>query len=221
MSGSYAAVADANPYGLVALRSRGIKYWWAGIGLLVFAVAYVAPVVAAYRQPAAPPKTTPLPALSLPDIAVPLLRVPKLHALPGLPPVQHAAAQQRRAVPTQIPAARTAVRRRVPVVSDTHAQVAPAPKPSSAAPADPFANAPVVSDDIGIRVALPASAAAPAPPVATTDPATPAPTTDPATGATAPGNAATSDAANTDPSTAAPAGATAAPASEPSVPNDS
>ncbi|MDX6465891.1 MAG: large repetitive protein, partial [Gaiellaceae bacterium] len=215
MSGSYAAVADANPYGLVALRSRGIKYWWAGIGLLVFAVAYVAPVVAAYRQPAAPPKTTPLPALSLPDIAVPLLRVPKLHALPGLPPVQHAAAQQRRAVPTQIPAARTAVRRRVPVVSDTHAQIAPAPKTSSAAPADPFANAPVVSDDIGNPVALPASAAAPAPPVATTDPATPAPTTDPAIPAPA------SDAANTDPSTAAPAGATAAPASEPSVPNDS
>ena len=30
----YAAVAADNPYGLVALRMRGVKYIWAGISLL-------------------------------------------------------------------------------------------------------------------------------------------------------------------------------------------
>ncbi|MBV8479401.1 MAG: hypothetical protein JOY72_03775, partial [Actinobacteria bacterium] len=77
----YASVAAANPYGLVALRARKVKYLWSALSILVLASLYVAPLVLVFRQPAIPATVTPLPSLSLPNVAAPILRVPKLHAL--------------------------------------------------------------------------------------------------------------------------------------------
>ena len=85
----YASVAVANPYGLTALRYRGVKYYWVGISLLVLSIVYVAPLVAALRAPSFPGPTTPLPALALPNVPVPLLRVPTVHRLAPLPAVPH------------------------------------------------------------------------------------------------------------------------------------
>src|SRR3954452_10905371 len=96
----YAAVAAANPYGFVALRSRGVKYYWAGLGLVVLVALYAAPIAVVFRQAAIPAPTTPLHNLAVPNFAVPLLRVPKLHAVAPIPalPKSHAqtatAAQQ-------------------------------------------------------------------------------------------------------------------------------
>jgi hypothetical protein len=183
----YAAVAAANPYGFVALRSRGVKYYWAGLGLVVLAAMYAMPIAAVFRQAAIPAPSKPLPNLAIPNVAIPLLRVPKLHALAPLPPLAKAhapaptAAQQ-----THAPAATKPVRRRVPVISDTHTQVAPTAKASSSKPTDPFASAPVVSDEVGTPVALPSTTAA-APTTAGTTQTTPpdtanaAPTTAPTT----------------------------------------
>src|SRR5256885_5276853 len=84
-TGSYASVAAAQPFGLTALRFRGIRYWWAGLGLLVLGAAYIGPVVLAFRQPAAAAPSVPLPALSVPSVAFPLLRTPTLHVQPALP----------------------------------------------------------------------------------------------------------------------------------------
>src|SRR6185437_10029649 len=76
----------------------------------------------------------------------------------------------------------------VPVVSDVHAQAPRAPKTSKGATKDPFANVPVVSDNVGTPGAL----AATTPPVqAPAQPASPAaPSTPPATPA---GDSSTTD----------------------------
>src|SRR5438034_3685377 len=68
---AYASVAVAQPYGLVALRFRGIKYWWSGLGLAVLAALYVTPIAAVFRQPALAPPSVRLPALSVPAIGFP------------------------------------------------------------------------------------------------------------------------------------------------------
>ena len=57
---------------------------------------------------------------------------------------------------------RKVVRRRVPVVTDKHSQVVSSRSGAQPAAHDPFANAPVVADEIGAVVALPPDAAVPA-----------------------------------------------------------
>src|SRR5436853_7680 len=50
-TGSYAAVAAEQPFGLVALRFRGVRYWWAGLGLAVLGPLYAAPSRSQRRRP--------------------------------------------------------------------------------------------------------------------------------------------------------------------------
>ncbi len=164
-------MAESNPYGLVALRMRGVKYVWAGVSLLVLAVIYVAPTLAALRQPTIPAAKAALPSLTLPNFSVPLLKVPKVHRLAPLPPLHHAApATQSAVTPVQQPVAQHAVRRRVPVVSDSHAQAPKQTTSGSATAKDPFANVPVVGDSVGTPVALPSSSTAAAPTAPATAP---------------------------------------------------
>ena len=168
---AYASVAANNPWGIVALRSRGIKYVWSILGLVVLVALYAGPILAAFRTPAFAAPVDSLPALAVPRLPAPLLSKPKLHPLAPLPPLaaSHAAGAKAQASSPQ--ATRKAVRQKAPVVVDKHAQVEAAKKSSGAAK-DPFANAPVVVDTVGMPVALPAaspagagsSAAAPAPP---------------------------------------------------------
>jgi hypothetical protein len=175
-TGSYAAVAAQQPFGLVALRFRGIKYWWAGLGLAVLVALYAAPIGASFRQPSLPATTTPLPSLTLPAVGFPLFKAAKLHRLAPLPPLTHhastAAAATRQAAQ---PVTQRTQPLTVPVVTDVHAQ-APrgATTKSNATPKDPFVNVPVVSDNIGSPVSLAASA--PAAPAAAAPPAATAPT---------------------------------------------
>ena len=89
----YAAVAAANPYGFVALRSRGVKYYWAGLGLVVLVALYAAPIAAVFKQAAIPAPAKALPNLAVPNFSIPLLRVPKLNAVAPLPPLAKAHAQ--------------------------------------------------------------------------------------------------------------------------------
>ena len=161
------------------MRMRGVRYWWAGIGLLVLALMYASPVLATFRTPSLPGSTPPLPALSVPQIAFPQLQVPKVHRLASLPalprtsPAAHAA-----------PAARQAVSHRVPVISDKHRQAA-TPQSAQKKAKDPFANVAVVSDSVGSPLNLPApppAAATPATPPAAVPPTADTPaTTDTAT----------------------------------------
>ena len=159
---SYASIATVQPYGLIALRSRGIKYWWSGLGLLVLGFMYVAPMAASFRVPAYPTRTSSLPSLSVPAVPFPAFSVPALRPQAPLPALHRS--------PSSAAAATNARRRthtvRVPIVTDTHTQAA-APHAQRKAPAkDLFAGAPVVSDSIGIPTALPAATPAPSPPVA-------------------------------------------------------
>ena len=65
-----------------------MKYWWAGIGLLVLSLMYLGPIVATFRMPSLAARTSPLPALSVPRIAFPQLHVPAVRQqapLPALP----------------------------------------------------------------------------------------------------------------------------------------
>ena len=44
------------------MRMRGVRYWWAGLGLLVLSLLYIGPVAASFRMPALPARTSsPLP----------------------------------------------------------------------------------------------------------------------------------------------------------------
>jgi hypothetical protein len=174
------------------MRMRGVRYWWAGLGLLVLSLLYIGPVAASFRMPALPARTSPLPALSVPRVAFPQLQIPKLRMQAPLPALPRAT-KTKAGSPAQ--AATTGVRHRVPVVSDTHSQRATAPTTEAEKPIDPFANVPVVNDSVGspLNLPTPTPAAAPAVPptsaaapttggAATTAPATdPAPTTDPPT----------------------------------------
>jgi hypothetical protein len=157
---SYATVgAAADPLSLAALRVRGLRYWFAGIGLLALAIPYTS-ALAALRQPSYVPPTKPLPMIGVPAVAFPLLRVPKLHAAPKAVAehAQHAAAAPAAAA-QPVKHVRKVVRRRLPVVADTHS-TQPGAKQAPAKPADPFLKVPVVEDDIGT---MPALQAAPAP----------------------------------------------------------
>src|SRR4051812_5700963 len=81
-TGSYASVAAAQPWGLTALRFRGVRYWWAGLGVLVLGLMYLVPIAAAFRQPAVSTQSSdPLPALEVPSFSFPLFRVPTVHRL--------------------------------------------------------------------------------------------------------------------------------------------
>src|SRR4051794_31430850 len=136
----YAAVAAANPYGFVALRSRGVKYYWAGLGLVVLVALYAAPIAVVFKQAAIPAPAKALPNLAVPNFAVPLLRVPKLHAVAPLPPLTKTHAQAPAATNftrTNKPIVGKAVRHKVPVVSDTHTQVASKPSVASHKSTDP------------------------------------------------------------------------------------
>ncbi|HET7129920.1 MAG TPA: hypothetical protein VFJ93_12675, partial [Gaiellaceae bacterium] len=133
-----------------------MRYWWAGLGLLVLVAMYAVPVAAVFKQPTIAAVQTPLPALSLPDIGFPLLHVPALRhpaPLPALPKAPRIA--QPRITPTAH-ATRTQAPTRVPVVSDSHAQFPRAKAQDTTAPKDPFANVAVVEDDIGAPIELPA-----------------------------------------------------------------
>jgi hypothetical protein len=181
---SYASVAAAQPYGIIALRRRGVRYGWVGVGLAVLGLTYVGPIVAAFRLPAVPSQTAALPALSIPAVGFPRLHVPRVHAVaprprlaprPPLTPTKTSApapALTSRAIHHPPRKATTATRRimrhRVPVVSDTHSQGLP-PTPAQKAKAeDPFAEAAVVEDSIGAPVELSDSAST-APPAAASD----------------------------------------------------
>ena len=168
---SYAAIARAQPYGLIALRSRGIKYWWTGLGLVVLGLMYVAPLAASFRVPSIGATSKPaLPVLTLPSVPVPVFSVPKVHALAPLPPV-HRAAPSAASSPAQAATARKSTHTHplsAPVVTDSHSQVvAPPSSASGATNKDSFANAPTVSDSIGVPVAIPVAA-----PVHTAPPST-------------------------------------------------
>ena len=152
-TGSYAAVAAEQPLGLTALRFRGIRYWWAGIGITVLVLLYIGPIAAALRQPAVPAPTTPLSSLSLPSAAFPLLRVPRVRPLAPLPPTRNAQASPHRSAQKTAPAAH------VPVVSDSY-ELVPQAASRTAAPADPTGNAPTVVDTTGVPMAPAAPAAA-------------------------------------------------------------
>ena len=161
---------------MTALRFRGIRYWWAGIGISVLAFLYVGPIAAALRQPSFVGSTTPLAALTVPNAALPLLRVPKVHRLAPLPPLH--AAKAARATPGASP---TVVRHRVPVVTDSYSLVGTATGIARTnTPVDLFQSTPAVSDTVGTVVQLPAvKAPAAAPPAPA--PAAPADTSTPAT----------------------------------------
>ncbi len=145
---------------MTALRTRRVKYAWVAVSVFVLAAMYAAPLAGALRLPALSSSSpTALPPLAIPSVTPPLLRVPAVRRLAPLPalPKQVAPAQQQAPAATRAPVAQHARRQRVPVVTDVHSQVAPAPKQSAAA-GDPYANVPVVSDEIGVITALPASA---------------------------------------------------------------
>ena len=143
------------------MRFRGVRYWWAGIGLVVLILLYALPIAAVFRQPTIPARTLPLPVLSLPSVGFPLLRVPKVHRLAALPAVPHSTHAAQRTAGAAVPhAAQKISRQRVPVVSDSHSQVTPQTAAQKAAPKDPFAEAPVVVDTIGAPIELPATASA-------------------------------------------------------------
>lgn len=90
-TGSYASVAAAQPYGLIAMRRRGVRYWWASLGMVVLVLWYVGPIGVALRQHqfARPAAATPLPALSLPAVTLPQFRVPTVKKLAPLPSLPH------------------------------------------------------------------------------------------------------------------------------------
>ncbi|HET7648931.1 MAG TPA: hypothetical protein VFK17_10185, partial [Gaiellaceae bacterium] len=154
------------------MRLRGVRYWWATLSMLLVLVWYVAPMVNAIRQASGVNVVTPLPALSFPGVGFPLLRAPKVHRLAPLPPLP---AAPKSSTGTTVPTRPTkTVRNRIPVVSDTHTQVAPtasSASPSGQSATDPFASAPVVGDDIGAPVLAPTTTA-PTLPVATSPSAT-------------------------------------------------
>jgi hypothetical protein len=136
---------------LVAVRRRGLKYAWTGIGVLVLVSMYAAPTAAVFSRAAVAAPRVALPNLATPALPAPLLRVPKLHLLPALPAVATAPAlPASKLVPkAQRTTHRKLVRRRIPVVSDRHSQVALSDRAAKQTPHDPFADAPVVDDAIG------------------------------------------------------------------------
>src|SRR3954464_10669988 len=74
-------------FSLLALRSRAIRFWLAGIGLAAFGAAYVGPIALAMRAPdVSRVRLVQLPELALPTMAFPTLGVPKLHAPPAIAP---------------------------------------------------------------------------------------------------------------------------------------
>src|SRR5262245_41729288 len=76
------AVAVVEPFSLATLRFRGIRCWFAGIGIATLVVVSIDPIASWFRLPA---YKAPLPTLIVPQPSLPLLKVPKLHALAPLP----------------------------------------------------------------------------------------------------------------------------------------
>jgi len=121
--------------------------------LLVLVGMYAAPTAAVLQQAAAP-TTKVLPSLVTPRIAVPLLRVPKLHAPPPLAALRTARTTARRARydhREERSSAAKAFRRRIPVVTDKYSQFVSSRGPTQPAAHDPFANAPVATDESARR----------------------------------------------------------------------
>ena len=131
------------------------------VSLVAFGVAYAAPIVSAFRLPVAG-RLEPLPPLAIPAISFPTLAVPKLRQAPAVPAQATEAPPARTsrssAVPTATRTATAPKQVRVPVRSNSYG--IPAKQAASTTPADPFANAPVVSNDTGAPVTLPAGPAA-------------------------------------------------------------
>jgi hypothetical protein len=162
---------------LTALRVRGIRYLWAGLGLAVLAFVYVGPLAAALQQSPVSPRASSLPALSIPEVRFPLLATRKVRRPPPLPPARVSAPRTTVVVRSTV----HEVTRHIPVLSDVHAQIVPPNARQDSTSKDPFANAAVVEDDVGAPVVIPS---------------TPAPTM-PAQPDTAAASAAVTDAATT------------------------
>src|SRR5204863_8864313 len=137
-------------FGLTALRFRGLRYWFAGVGLLALVLPYGG-AVAALGQPAYQAPVKGISLLAAPVFAFPQLRVPKLRVPPAPPRARHAAPTTHAPAPVTSAPTRTrrhVVRRKLPVVSDLHSLTPKASKPEGA-PKDPFADVAVVEDAIG------------------------------------------------------------------------
>src|SRR4051812_12825325 len=151
--------ADPLDLSILAVRERAIRFWLAGIGLLAFGAAYVAPIGLAIRMPTLSHPVA-LPALELPVVSFPTFAVPRLHAAPAPAPaapsapptevarrvVRQTAPQHPRPHRTMRHGARTV---RIPAVRDSYSLLPPQPKAAKPKP-DPFAAAPVVEDAVGV-----------------------------------------------------------------------
>ena len=157
------------------MRFRGIRYWWAGIGVAVLVILYAGPLIAALRQPSISGPAAPLTSLTVPSAALPLLRVPKVHPLAPLPPLR--AATTGRAAHAAAP---KVVHHRVPVVSDTRSLPGTSGIKKTTTPVDLFSSVPTVVDTVGAPAQLPSAAAAPAAAPPTAPAAPPAPAAAPA-----------------------------------------
>jgi hypothetical protein len=156
---------------------RGIRYWLVGICLMTMVATYVAPTIAALREPPLQ-RLSSFPRLSVPLLRIPTLAVPKLHAAPK--PAAKPKLVDNTAPATASTAARKrkVVKHRVPVLTDKYEQT-PAAATKKKEKKDPFADVPVVDDVVGAppilsdAPAAPAAAAAAAAPVTPAAPATP------------------------------------------------
>ena len=178
-----AAIAVKDPALLspVGIRSTRVRVAFVVVSLVAFGVAYAAPIVSALRLPAVS-RAEPLPPLVIPAISFPVLAVPKVQLAPVVPAQATAAPSavpsRSSAQPQSQPGRTSAAPKRVtvPVVESSFGIPAKqaASGSESKAPADPFANVPVVSNDTGVPVTLPVAPAADAsaaktPPAAGTD----------------------------------------------------
>ena len=195
-TGSYASLAAEQPLSLTALRFGGVRYWWAGIGTAVLVFLYVGPIAAALRQPAVSGQTTPLANLTMPNVAFPLLRVPKVHRLAPPPALRHAKAGSSHRSRQNV------VRHRVPVVTDKYELLGASGIQRTHTPVDLFSSVPTTVDTVGAPVAMPAASSAPA-----------APSTTPAAPAAPPADAAPNRSSQADGTAMPPAGDAALPRS--------
>jgi hypothetical protein len=151
-----------------SLRGLDLRRAFASFLLALLALYGVVPFAkAALTRPVSVAVRTPLPALQVPAIPLPLLHVPRVAALPALPPLRVAPAAPR----VQVVSHRVVSHRRVhvPVVTD----VVPAVRAPRRAHAKPHGPQPVVvTDTIGNVPELPSAPAAAAPdPTPAADPA--------------------------------------------------
>jgi Ca2+-binding RTX toxin-like protein len=141
------------PLSLAGLRTRNMRYWIVALCLGAFLSAYVSPMILALSQGDRP--TFSLPRLELAVLGFPALKVPDV-GLPAKAKDRPVVSSRGASAPSTAAPARAAQQARrtaqpVQVVTSTYVLTAPekqAPK-RTAAPADPFANVPVVESSVG------------------------------------------------------------------------